>query len=83
MLGEPNVDLETVTLPEDGDMTFEYEVEVKPEFELPELEGVRIEKPLFQVTKEKVNEALTSIQQRYGHIDLWIPLVSSNSWKSA
>jgi len=66
VLGEPNVDLEKVILPDDGDMTFEYEVEVKPEFELPELEGIRIEKPLFQVTKEKVDEALKNILDRYG-----------------
>ena len=66
VLGEPNVDLEKVILPNDGDMTFEYEVEVKPEFELPDLEGVRIEKPLFKVTQEKVDEALKNILDRYG-----------------
>jgi trigger factor len=69
ILGEPDFDPLSIEMPESGDMTFEYEVEVKPEFELPKLEGVRIEKPIFEVTKDKVDDALAEICKRYGQLE--------------
>ena len=69
ILGEPDLDLEKIELPETGDLSFEYEIEVKPEFELPKLEGIRIEKPLFEVTDERVNEALDVLRRRGGELE--------------
>jgi trigger factor len=69
VLGEPDFDPEKIELPKEGDFHFEYEVEVKPEFELPNLEGVRIEKPLFEVTEERVEEALDQLLKRQGRIE--------------
>ncbi len=67
VLGEVDFDPEKLELPEEGDFNWEYEVEVKPEFEMPKLEGVRIEKPLFEVTRERVDEALEELQKRHGY----------------
>jgi FKBP-type peptidyl-prolyl cis-trans isomerase (trigger factor) len=36
-------------------MKFEFEVEVRPEFDLPDLEGIEIEKPRIEVTDETVD----------------------------
>ncbi len=36
VLGQPDVDLKAIELPEQGDLEFSCEVEVRPEFELPE-----------------------------------------------
>jgi len=69
VLGEPDFDPEKIELPKEGDFHFEYEVEVKPEFELPQLEGVRIEKPLFEVTDERVDETLDQLLKRQGRIE--------------
>jgi len=69
VLGEPDFDPEKIELPKEGDFHFEYEVEVKPQFELPKLEGVRIEKPLFEVTDERVDEALEHLLRRQGRIE--------------
>ena len=69
ILGEPEFDPEAVELPETGDMVFEYEVEIKPEFELPELEGIRIEKPIFEVTEDKIEEALAEFCKRNGQLE--------------
>ena len=67
VLGEVDFDPEKLELPDEGDFNWEYEVEVKPEFEMPNLEGVKIEKPLFEVTTERVDEALEELQKRNGH----------------
>ena len=68
VLGEPDFDPEKIELPKEGDFHFDYEVEVKPQFELPPLEGIRIEKPLFEVTDERVDEALEQLLKRQGRI---------------
>ena len=69
ILGEPDLDIEKIEVPETGDMSFEYEIEVKPEFELPELEGIKVEKPLFEVTDDRVNESLEALQRRAGKLE--------------
>ncbi|MBN1845577.1 MAG: trigger factor [Sedimentisphaerales bacterium] len=69
ILSEPDLDPEAIELPDEGDFHFEYEVEVKPQFELPELEGIRIEKPLFEVTEERIDEALENLLRRQGRIE--------------
>jgi trigger factor len=69
VLGEPDFDPEKIELPKEGDFHFDYEVEVKPQFELPPLEGIRIEKPLFEITDERVEEALEQLLKRQGRIE--------------
>jgi len=69
VLGEPDLDVEKIKLPEEGDFKIEYEVEVKPKFELPVLEGVKVEKPLFEITDERINNALEELRRRQGRIE--------------
>src|SRR5262249_18715224 len=38
-ISEPDLDLEAVDLPEEGPMTFEFNLEVRPEFDLPQWKG--------------------------------------------
>lgn len=68
ILTEPDLDPEAMELPAEGDFTFEYEVEIKPEFELPQLEGMQIEKSAFEVTDERVNDALEHMRERLGQM---------------
>ena len=71
VLGEPDLKLDDVELPDEGDFTLEYQIEVKPEFELPELEGVQIAKSIVDVTPERVDAALQSLRERLGrHEDI-------------
>jgi trigger factor len=47
-----------IKLPSDGDFTFACEVELRPEFDLPELEGMNLTRPALQVEDEQVDEAI-------------------------
>ncbi len=69
-LGEPDIDHEKIELPEEGPMKVEFEVEVRPEFELPDLEGIKIEKPKIEVTDERVDEEVNALRKRAG---VWTP----------
>lgn len=60
-LGEPDLDLESIELPEAGDFEFSFETEVAPAFDLPELAGIKVEKPVIQITDKLVEQ----------HIEEW------------
>lgn len=48
--------LQKLELVEGQPLKFEVEVEVVPEFEMPNLEGIEVKKPLFEVTDKMVDE---------------------------
>ncbi len=57
-ISEPDFDFESVTLPDDGPMTFEFDLEVRPDFELPEWKGLTIERPVRDVSTELVDQRI-------------------------
>lgn len=69
-LGDPDIDHEKIELPVSGPMKFSFEVEIRPEFELPELDGIAVEKPKFEVTDAIVEAELTTLRKRAG---VWSP----------
>ncbi len=72
-LGEPEgIDLDKIVIPEEGDMSFSFEVEIEPEFELPEIKGIEVSKEIFDVNNEKIDEYIKSLregQARYEKTD--------------
>ncbi len=70
ILGEPDIDYEKVELLEEEPMKFSFEVEVRPQFELPSLEGIFIERPKLQVTDEQVDEEIERLCRYSG---IWTP----------
>jgi trigger factor len=62
-LGEPDLSLEDIDLPDSGDMSYSFEVEVAPEFDLPELKGIQIDKPLLAIDDERIDGYVDQIRQ--------------------
>jgi trigger factor len=65
-LGEPDIDHEKIELPQSGPLKFDFEIEVRPEFELPSLEGIPVEKPKLEVTDEAIEQEIAELQRRLG-----------------
>ncbi len=63
ILGEPDVKLDDIELPESGELVYDFEVEIAPEFELPELTGMKIEKVVNEVTDDSINEYVEEIRK--------------------
>lgn len=61
--------IELIELPKDDPLTFACEVEVRPEFELPELKGIPLTKPVITVTDENVDEQVNRIRGMRGHYE--------------
>jgi trigger factor len=70
ILGDPDIDFENIELPADGPLKFEFEVEVWPEFELPELEGIPVNRVQSDVTDEQVEGELSQLRKYSG---VWTP----------
>jgi trigger factor len=69
-LGEPDIDFEKIEMPAEGSLKFDFEIEVRPEFELPELEGISVTKTKLEVTDEQIDREIERLQRWSG---VWTP----------
>ena len=69
-IGEPDIDYENIELPEEGPMKFDFEIEVRPEFDLPKLEGIPVTKTKLEVTDEQID---AEIEQTLKWAGIWTP----------
>jgi trigger factor len=70
ILREPEIDYEKIELPAEGPLKFNFEVEVRPEFELPVLEGIPVDKPKHVVTDGHVDREIEMLCKYAG---TWTP----------
>lgn len=49
-INEPDFDMDSLSIPESGDFTYEFDVEVRPEFALPSYKGLTLERPTREIT---------------------------------
>lgn len=64
--------LQHIKLPESGDFSYTCEVEVKPEFELPDLKGIEVKEPKIEIDDAQVQQQLDrqcKIRGRYAPIE--------------
>jgi trigger factor len=67
-ISEPNFDLEAVEVPKDGPMTFEFTIEVRPEFDLPKWKGLSLKRPVREFSDADIDEQLEQMLARYGQL---------------
>jgi len=69
VLGDPEMDTENIELPESGPLEFEVEVEVRPQFELPDFAELEVNKPGANVTDQQVADEIKQYQERFGQME--------------
>ncbi len=67
-ISEPDFDPVAVSIPEDGPMIFEFDIEVRPEFELPKWQGLSIERSTHEFTDAEVDKQLKDLLARRGRL---------------
>ncbi len=67
-ISEPDLDLGSIEVPESGPMTFEFDLEVRPQFDMPQWKGLRIEKPVKEFTDADVDRAMTRLLSNRGSL---------------
>lgn len=68
-INEPTIDIESLEIPEDGEFTFEFEVEVRPDFKLPEYKGLKLERPVREIADKDIDEYLNRFLNQYGEME--------------
>jgi trigger factor len=67
-ISEPDFDPLSVTLPEEGPMKFEFDIEVRPEFDLPKWKGLSIERPTREFDDADVDTQLKQLLSNQGQL---------------
>jgi trigger factor len=67
-ISEPELDLRAIEIPDEGPMVFEFDIEVRPEFELPNWKGLQIERPVRDFTEADVDQQLRRILENRGRL---------------
>lgn len=68
-ISDPMFDYVSLEIPQAGDFVFEYDIEVRPEFELPEWKGMKLEKPVREFSDADLDTASRYFRSRVGKLD--------------
>jgi trigger factor len=67
-LTPPNIDPNQIEIPKDGPLVYEFEVEVRPEFDLPNYKGLKLRRPIKTFNDADVVEEERRILAPYGSL---------------
>lgn len=67
-ISEPDLNLDAVEVPAEGPMTFEFDIEVRPEFDMPKWQGLKLDRPTREFEDKDIDEQLTKMLTRFGQL---------------
>ena len=67
-ISEPDIDVAAIELPDEGPLTFEFDIEVRPEFDLPNWKGLTIERPTRNFTSKDIDQELARLLASHGRL---------------
>ena len=66
--GRPEIDPARSIIPEEGPFIYEFDVEVRPHFDLPNYKGLKLNRPVQTFTDDDVAKEERASCQRYGQL---------------
>ena len=67
-ISEPDFNVESIELVENAPFVFEFDLEVRPEFDVPQWKGLKLERPVREFTDKDVDTALESYLAERGEL---------------
>jgi trigger factor len=67
-LSPPNLNPNTIDIPKDGPFIYEFDVEVRPQFDLPNYKGLTLKRPIKTFTDADVDKEQNRILSRFGQL---------------
>jgi trigger factor len=67
-INEPELDVDALVIPETGPFSYEFDVEVRPEFDLPNYSGLKIERPTRAISDEDVEKYFQRYIAQFGQL---------------
>lgn len=68
-IGEPDFDYNSIKIPDSGDFKYQFQIEVRPEFDTPKWKGLEISKPVEQIADEDVQAAIDRVLAKYATLE--------------
>lgn len=65
-ISEPDFNFEALVIPETGDFVFEFTLEVRPEFDLPQWKGLKINRPVRDFSATDIDSVIDRILASQG-----------------
>ena len=81
-INEPNIDVDDIEIPEEGDFEYEFDVEVRPDFELPSYEGLKIKRPVREMSESDVDRYLERYLSQYAELETHDGAAGKNNFVS-
>jgi len=67
-LSAPEIDPDMIVIPKEGPFIYEFDVEVRPHFELPNYKGLKLKRPTHTFTDDDAAKEERRILSRYGQL---------------
>jgi trigger factor len=67
-ISQPTLDLKAIELPEEGPLRFELDLEVQPEFTLPDYKSLTVKRPIKSIADPDVDAQLKLFLERYAQL---------------
>jgi trigger factor len=67
VIGEPEFDNpDDIKLPDEGNLTYTFQVEVQPEFMIPDLTTLTVKRPKIDIKDENIDQAMNNLREQQG-----------------
>jgi trigger factor len=67
-LSPPEFDPNLINIPKEGPFVYEFDIEVRPEFDLPEYKGMKLRRPVHTYTPDEVEAEKRRLLEPYGQV---------------
>ena len=67
-LAPPNINPSEIDIPDEGPMIYEFEVEVRPQFDLPNYKGITLKRPTMSFSEADIDREQRRLLEQYGQI---------------
>jgi trigger factor len=67
-LAAPDINPDRIDMPAQGNLVYEFEVEVRPQFDLPNYKGLKIRKPVHTFAAKEVDDEVRRLLMPHGQV---------------
>ena len=68
-ISEPDFDFEAVEIPKEGPLKFEFDIEVRPEFDMPKWKGMKLERAAKEFSKKEIDDHLARLLDKHAVLE--------------
>ncbi len=68
-ISEPDFDFEAVEIPSEGPLKFEFDIEVRPEFDMPKWKGLKLERATKEFKKKEIDDQIARLLEKHAVLE--------------